>query len=143
MWIINGFFLIIGLFTGFSVAAAVFALITSIGIVPRLSDKTHTGRYIRVYECAVLLGGSIGNVVFLYSLELHLATFLLGIIGLAFGLYVGCLAVALAEALNVTAVFSRRMKFHEGLGYITLFLALGKGIGSFYYFFKDVFTTIN
>ncbi|MDE6208598.1 MAG: stage V sporulation protein AB [Lachnospiraceae bacterium] len=133
---------ILGALAGFGVSAAVFALITSIGIVPRLADKTHTGKYVRLYECAILLGGGLGNAFFIYAPVFSLPVFVIGIAGLFFGIYVGCLATALAEALNVTAVFSRRLKLHKGLGIVILFFALGKCVGSLAYFFMDFFTTI-
>lgn len=142
MWITNSILILLGILFGFGISAAVFALITSIGIVPRLAGKTHTAKYVRIYETAILLGGALCNIFFIYNPGVTLPYFLLGIIGIFFGIYVGCLATALAEALNVTAVFSRRLKLHNGLGYIILFFALGKMFGSFLYFFKDFFTSI-
>ncbi len=48
------------------------------------------------------------------------------IIGLSQGIFVGCLAVSLAEALNATAIFARRVKLRIGLSYIILAVAVGK-----------------
>lgn len=142
MWITNFLLILLGIFFGFGISAAVFALITSIGIVPRLAGKTGTAKYVRVYETAILLGGALCNAFFIYNPVFNLPYFLLAIIGIFFGIYVGCLATALAEALNVTAVFSRRLRLHNGLGYIILFFALGKMAGSFLYFFQNLFTSI-
>lgn len=142
MWITNLILILLGILFGFGISAAVFALITSIGIVPRLAGKTQTGKYVKIYETAILSGGGLCNIFFIYYPTLSLPYFLLGIIGIFFGIYVGCLATALAEALNVTAVFSRRLKLHSGLGYIILFFAMGKMIGSLIYFYMNFFTSI-
>ena len=128
-----------GIFAGFGISAALFALITSIGIVTRLADKTRTAHYIKTYEQAILLGGGLGNIFIIYDISLSLPAILLSIVGLFWGIYVGCLATALAESLKVTAVFSRRLKLHTGIGYMVLFMALGKGVGSFLYFFCNLF----
>ncbi|MBQ1193161.1 MAG: stage V sporulation protein AB [Lachnospiraceae bacterium] len=143
MLMTNLFLLIIGAFAGFGVSAAVFALITSIGIVPRMADKTHTGKYVRLYEIFILLGGTLGNIFIIFTPSFSLPVIFLGFIGIFFGIYVGCLATALAEALNVTAVFSRRLRLHNGLGMIILSLGLGKCFGSLCYFFLNFFNTNN
>ena len=61
---------------------------------------------------------------------------LLALIGLCHGIFVGCLAISLAEALNATAIFARRMKLAVGLSFIVLSVALGKGVGALIYFFS-------
>lgn len=146
---INIIFILVGVFSGFAIAAAVFALITSIGIVPRLADKTHTAKYVTTYEYAIFLGGGIGNAYIIYSDLLPLRSFypilsqtLLLMLGIFFGIYIGCLATSLAESLKVTAVFSRRLRLHKGLGFIVLSLALGKCIGSLFYFYNNIFDAI-
>ena len=45
---------------------------------------------------------------------------------LAQGIFVGCLAVSLAEALNATAIFARRVKLKVGLSFVILAVAVGK-----------------
>lgn len=147
------FLFIIGIFFGSSIAGALFALITSIGIITRLADRTHTKRGIFIYETALLLGGTLGNICIVY--HVHLSEFLKNVfstntfsiltsiiictIGLFFGIYVGCLVMSLAEVLKVSVVFSRRLRLHDGLWISFVFLAVGKCIGSILYFFKDCF----
>lgn len=127
---------IFGLSCGLIVAGGVFALITSIGVVPRMAGKSHTGNYVKIYEMSILLGGSLGNIVFLYKLNIDLGNIFVGLYGLFAGVFVGCLATSLAETLNTTAVFSRRIKLVKGMGFIILFLSLGKLFGSMLFFYK-------
>ena len=56
MWIKEVFLGFIGLTSGLAVSAAVFAFVITVGIVPRFAGKTHTSRYVLVYEHAILLG---------------------------------------------------------------------------------------
>ena len=60
-----------------------------------------------------------------------------GIMGLCQGIFVGCLAVALAEALNGTAIFARRAKLQMGLSFIVLSVAVGKVLASLLQFYND------
>ncbi len=139
MWIKYLLLAVAGLSAGTLVAGGVFALITSIGVIPRLAGKTHTGEYVKTYESSVLLGGVLGNIVMIYGLDLRFTVVFLGIFGLFAGMFVGCLATSLAESLNTTAVFSRRIVLHRGMGAIIVCVALGKLIGSMMFFYLNWF----
>lgn len=134
MWIRQLLLAIIGLSAGFVVSGGVFALITSTGLMPRLAGKSHTGKWVRLYETMAVLGGTLGNIFFIYQIPLSAGSFagavLLALFGLFSGIFVGCLAVSLSEAVNTTAIFSRRVKLKQGLSFIVLSLAIGKMIGT-------------
>ena len=122
-------YIILGLtaFGGGSViSAAVFALIASTGVITRMAGKTHTGKHVTKYETAVVAGGTL----WVFSVKLHMpvtvSAVLQPIIGLSQGIFVGCLAISLAEALNATAIFARRVKLRIGFSYIILAVAVGK-----------------
>ena len=126
---------IIGLAGGGIIAAGVFALITTTGVMTRFSEKTHTAKYVRQYENAVAFGAILFNIFWVFELNyegMKLGNQLLALIGLCHGIFVGCLA----EALNATAIFARRMKLAVGLSFIVLSVALGKGVGALIYFFS-------
>ena len=59
--------------------------------------------------------------------------------GLFAGIFVGCLALAIAEMLNTIPVFARRIGFRHGLGIVVLSIALGKAAGSLLYFIRAVY----
>ena len=63
---------------------------------------------------------------------------LLILYGFSAGIFVGCVAVALAEILKALPIFLRRVRMKEGLPWLVLFMALGKMLGSFFYFFFDM-----
>lgn len=129
-WLKQAFLGAVGISGGFIVAAGVYALITSVGLMARLAGKTHTGRYAKTYENCVVLGGTIGNLISLYSFPILAGTWLLALFGLCSGIYVGVLVMSLAESLNVTAVFTRRVRLSKGIAWVVLGIALGKGIGA-------------
>ncbi|MCI8894950.1 MAG: stage V sporulation protein AB [Lachnospiraceae bacterium] len=134
MWIKEVFLGFIGLTSGLAVSAAVFAFVITVGIVPRFAGKTHTSRYVLVYEHAILLGGILGVLLSVFSLEIPLGTGFLCLFGLAAGVYTGCLAVALAEILNAFPIMFRRLKLKLGLEWALFAMALGKLVGTLYFY---------
>ena len=131
---------LIGLGAGLATAAGVFALITVVGIIPRLAGKTRTGGYIRGYEWAIILGGTVGNLINIFHLPILIhgivGNIILGIFGVGCGIFVSSLVMALAETLNVFPIMVRRVRLKVGLPYIICGLAIGKTLGSFLYFYK-------
>jgi stage V sporulation protein AB len=125
---------LIGLSSGFAVAGGVFAFITMLGIVPRLADRTGTVRYIVWYERMIVWGGTVGNVWFLFQLPAHGTWLLLAAFGLCAGIYVGCLAMALAEMLRLLPIFVNRLQIKEGFPLLVLAIALGKVTGTLFQF---------
>lgn len=141
MWIRYILLGISGLAAGALVAAGVFALITSIGVIARMADKSRTGSHVKKYETAVILGGIFGNVINIFEIPMNmggiwlLSQIMLAAFGGFAGIFVGCLATSLAESLNTTAIFSRRVRLHRGMGAIILCVALGKLIASLMFFY--------
>lgn len=160
------FLAVIGACAGFGVSGGVFTTLIAIGLVPRFAGKTHTAKHIFLYEemvvCGTLAGGII--TVFLPFLKVHewlggngtqnrlfyqglfegswyplFGTFFLLIFGLFAGIFVGCLAIAIAEMLDSIPIFARRSKFRHGVGIAILCMAIGKTLGSLLYFFKNLF----
>lgn len=138
------FLAFLGLCSGFAVAAGVFAFITMLGIIPRLATRTHTRKHILFYERAVIIGGTIGNLWAVYGSGFSMGwifpriggQMFLGIFGLFSGIFVGCLAMALAEALRVFPILTNRIQLKEGFPYVVTALAAGKAAGTiFQYFF--------
>lgn len=136
MWINNLVLFLIGLSGGMAIAGGTVALVTKIGVIPQIADVTKTIKYVTTYETAVLFGALVGNYTTIFPISLSLPIWTMGIFGVFSGIFIGCLATALAEALNVTAVFTRRLRLHTGIAWIILSMALGKVFGSLIYFFR-------
>ena len=153
------FLSIFGITSGFGVASGVFTSLIAVGLVPRFAGKTHTGEKVFLYEEMVIIGTIIGCIISLFqpflrlkelfivdgrmiineSVFIGIANTILIIYGLFAGLFVGCLALAIAEMLNSIPIFARRIGFRHGLGIAILAMALGKAAGSLLYFIKQLF----
>lgn len=131
------FIILIGLSGGVIVAGGMFTALFTVGLIPRFAGKTHTGSHVMIYESAVIFGTIFGNFSSIYEFSLPLGNFYMGCFGFFAGIFVGCLALAIAEALNGIPIFARRINFRRGLGIGILALALGKGIGNIIYFFNN------
>lgn len=156
------FLALVGASGGLLVSAGVFTVLISVGLVPRFAGKTHTGKHIFLYEEMVVLGTLFGNILSVFGdafrigewfrlkqpfggagtgiWEVTAAVFVV-VFGLFAGIFVGCLALAIAEMLNTIPIFARRIQFRHGLGIAVLSVALGKFCGSLLYFFHRFFLT--
>ena len=127
-----------GVASGGVISAAVFAFISAIGVVPRLAQKTRTERRIKLYESAIMLGGMFGALLNLHQFSLGSAgavgAVMLIVWGLAAGVFYGCLAMSLAEVLDVIPILTRRMRIKYGLQVIVATIACGKMAGALIYF---------
>lgn len=133
---------LIGMASGVIIGGGTGAILTTVGILTRLAFHSNTQKQVRHYENCVILGVVVGTLVFLYMPGLQLfeseslvAGGLIGAIGCFMGIFVGCLAMALSEALDVSAIFFRRLKIQNYLWGIMLAAAIGKFVGNMIYFF--------
>lgn len=124
-----------GLMAGSAIAAGTFAFIMIIGVVPRLIGKCHRASGVIGFENSIILGAVIGCVWSLFpDLSVPFGGLMLMVYGVSAGIFVGCLAIALAEILDTFPILFRRFYIKRGLFWVILSLAIGKMCGSFYYF---------
>lgn len=140
----EGLGLVLGTIFGMAASAGMFALITSITVVPRMADKLYIKGHINTFETAIMAGGVFWNCFFLYRIRLYdiwggaIGNIAIGIIGLFSGMYIGCIAMSLAERLSVSSILTRRIRLHIGLTCSVFFLSLGKLVGALLYFWKNM-----
>lgn len=58
---------------GAVISGAVFALITSTGVVTRMADTSRTAKHVRAYESAIVFGGAWWNLFWIFSISLPFA----------------------------------------------------------------------
>ncbi|MBP3487381.1 MAG: stage V sporulation protein AB [Roseburia sp.] len=125
----------VGLAAGFGVSAGTFAFLIIIGVIPRMIGKCNRAAETLHFENAVILGGIFGNLASVFlDLRFPFGPLLLCVYGLSAGIFVGCMAVALAEILNTFPIVFRRMGLKVGLFWAIIAMAAGKLFGSLYYF---------
>ena len=150
------FLMLLGGSFGLLAAAGVFTVFFAVGMVPRFAGKTHTANKIFLYEEMVTFGAIIGGLVSVFPeycqigvslkeragqieiLWFWIGNILQGIFGLFAGMFVGCLALAIAEMLDSVPIFSRRISFRHGLGLAVFSMAMGKLCGSLFYFWDEL-----
>lgn len=132
--IIESFFLMfIGLAGGLAVGIGLVAFLTVLGILPRLTQLTKTAPRIHQYEWAVILGAIGASWFGLRSAEFGMPAFILLPLGLACGIFVGMLAAALTEVLNVLPILSKRIGMDGKLMLLLMAIVLGKIAGSLFH----------
>lgn len=153
-WIFLAFY---GIAAGLLVSAGIFTVLLAVGLTPRFVGATHTAKKIFLYEECISAGAVIGTLFsaipvmmqagewvrgqlaaagsILAALDIAGEVFL-AVAGLFIGMFVGCLALAIAEMLDSIPIFARRTSFRHGLGIVILAVALGKLAGSLYYFWQ-------
>lgn len=147
---------IVGLSFGLLASAGVFTVLVSVGLIPRFAGKTHTSKKVFLFEEMVVLGTISGGIISVFEPYVivgkwisdsgffsvgvlnGVGNLLLACYGLFAGMFVGCLALAIAEMLDSIPIFTRRIGFRHGLGIVILSVALGKMCGSLFYFIENV-----
>ena len=143
----EGLLALVGFSFGALSAAGVFTVLAAVSLVPRFVGKTHTGKDVKIYESMIILGTIVGGMYSLYeyrflawkSSYLPWAEFgVLAVGGIFCGMFVGCLALAIAEMLDSIPIFARRISLRHGIGLAILSVAIGKLCGSLFYFWKEM-----
>ena len=90
-----------GLAAGLAVSAGTFAFLIVIGVIPRMIGKCNRAAETLHFENAVILGGICGNLASVFlQIRIPFGPALLCVYGISAGIFVGSIAVALAEILN-------------------------------------------
>lgn len=142
---------------GLLVSSGIFTVFVTVALVPRLAGKTHTNKKFMLYEDCICAGTILGCIFSVFNrniefgkwilengilperLWLWVGNFLLVVFGLFAGIFVGCLALAIAEMLNAIPIFIRRLDLKKGLVIVVAAMALGKLAGSLIYFSQSMF----
>lgn len=160
MFLRQVFLAVVGASFGLMAAGGVFTVLISVGLIPRFAGKLHINKKVFLFEEAVIVGTLFGNYLSVFDRYAQIGTMvrqagifgvntdkiwniitivLCILFGLFAGIFVGCLALAIAEMLDTIPIFARRMNFRRGLGVVILAVALGKAAGSLIYFANELF----
>ena len=150
---------LMGVSFGALTSAGVFTVLIAVGLIPRFAGSTHTSRYVFLYEEMVVLGTILGTFLSIFPQYSQLGAFwqealptlsavwngigntMLSAYGLFCGMFVGCLALAIAEMLDSIPIFARRVSLRHGIGLVILSMSMGKLVGSVCYFLLELHRT--
>lgn len=124
--------LFFGLASGLAVGSGFVAFLTVLGIIPRLTQLTKTMKMIQHYEWAVIIGALTGVLASLRDPVLGISAYFLIPLGLAGGVFVGMLAAALTEVLNVLPILAKRIRLDGKIILLIMAIVLGKIFGSIF-----------
>ncbi|SDH10216.1 stage V sporulation protein AB [Alteribacillus persepolensis] len=127
------FAVFIGLSGGLAVGSGFVAFISVLGIIPRLVQLTRTDKAIQAYETAVITGAVIGSIATLHDIKGAFPEIFTIPVGLFAGMFVGMLAAALTEVLNVFPILARRIGMEKNIMVLVMAIVAGKILGSLFH----------
>jgi stage V sporulation protein AB len=123
----------IGFAGGLAVGSGFVAFLTVLGIIPRLTQLTKTASFIHLYEWGIVFGAVTGGWVSLRDSIFMISPYWLIPIGLLCGIFIGMLAAALTEVLNVLPILAKRIGIVDHIIGILMALVFGKIFGSLFH----------
>lgn len=121
-----------GLASGLAVGSGFVAFLTVLGVIPRLTQLSKTMKMIQHYEWAVVIGALTGVMASLRDPVLGISAYFLIPLGLTGGIFVGMLAAALTEVLNVLPILAKRIRLDGKIILLIMAIVLGKIFGSIF-----------
>ncbi|MNH88779.1 hypothetical protein D3C87_267940 [compost metagenome] len=126
----------LGLAGGIAVGGGVIALFVVLDIIPRLAQLSRSYDKVHWYEGAMVSGSVMGTVADFWDFKLYLHSEVInGWIGLLNGIFIGMLAAALTEVLNVLPILAKRLHMRQYLFGLLLAMVFGKVAGSLFEWF--------
>ncbi|MFP7169455.1 stage V sporulation protein AB [Terribacillus sp. 7520-G] len=123
---------LIGLSAGLATGAGFVAFLTVLGIIPRLVQLSKTHGFLLTYEAGVTAGACGGTILSFHYFHFHAPILLIVFWGLLHGIFVGMLAAALTEVLNVFPILTRRIGMDGSIIWFFMAIVLGKITGSLF-----------
>lgn len=124
---------IVGFAGGLAVGSGFVAFLTVLGVIPRLIQLSKSRKALKFYEASVILGALFG-IFITFSPESYTIPLLFEIVwGLFHGIFIGMLAAALTEVLNVFPILAKRIRLDEKIELLILAIVFGKIAGSLFH----------
>lgn len=144
-------------FAGFSfgmvAAAGVFTVFSTVSLLPRYEARFSLANKVLLCENVIIVGTVVGSLVQMLDHRFLLgdwlkscfgelplwwkgfAVFLEAFMGLFYGIFVGTLALSVAEMLDSIPIFLRRVRLKKGVFSMITAIAVGKLCGALLYFY--------
>jgi stage V sporulation protein AB len=129
----NIFVALLGLAGGLAVGSGLVALLIVLDLIPRLAQIANAYRMSVWFETAVICGSLYWTFADFMNWRLSLPPgFFLSTTGLIDGMFVGMLAAALTEVMNVLPILAKRMNLSDYMVGLVMAMVLGKTLGSLF-----------
>lgn len=132
--------IMIGLSGGLAVGGSIAAFFTVLGVIKRAIECTRTKVMVRGYEVLIVLGSFGSALVYFFDITLNASQMLVLPIGLFMGIFIGFIAGALTETLDILSTVGDKMGILKSIYVLVFAILLGKTLGSLvYYLFPGFF----
>lgn len=132
-WMSHLFIAMLGLAGGLAVGSGLVALLIVFDLVPRLAQLTRAFRMSAWFESAIVSGTLYWTFADFMDWRFRLPPSLfLSVIGLLDGMFIGMLAAALTEVMNVLPILAKRLRLSRYIVAFVMAMVLGKTIGSLF-----------
>ncbi len=121
-----------GFASGLAVGCGFVALLTVLGIIPRLVQLSKSAHLIKSYTGAVIAGTLFGTFLSFSDITWNQPNGTLLLWGTFHGIFNGMLAAALTEVLNVFPILSKRLRIDQYLKSLLMAFVFGKVAGSLF-----------
>lgn len=125
--------IVIGLGSGIIVGSGFVAFLAVLGIIPRLVQISKFQASLLSCQNSVILGAILGLILTFTDWTVQIPKIVLILWGIAHGMFVGMLAAALTEILNVFPIIMKRIRLDYFIQGLIMALVIGKIIGSLFH----------
>lgn len=115
------------------------SLFVALDIIPRLNLSFKNNRYIYRWQNSVIIGCILSTILFSFDVRLYLIDFFSSLVGFVYGIFIGMLAGALTEVLNIIPIITKKVKLKNNERTVINSLIIGKTIGALFYFINLYF----
>lgn len=124
--------IMIGFSSGMMIGAGFIALMTVLGVIPRLIQLSKTTRLVHLFGAATIMGALFGTYLSFTNLTWQTGSLFLMFWGFMQGIFNGMVAAALTEILNVFPILAKRLRLDKQLYWLLMALVFGKIFGSLF-----------
>ncbi|TCS93461.1 stage V sporulation protein AB [Hazenella coriacea] len=124
--------IIVGMAGGIAVGSGFVAFITVLDIISRLAQISGGWRFIHNYEYAIVTGVLFFTIIDFHGWVMPFPIWMTTIVGLFMGIFIGMLAAALTEVINVLPILVKRLRLQIHILTLLMAMALGKIAGSLF-----------
>jgi stage V sporulation protein AB len=122
----------IGLAGGIAVGSGMVAFLIVLDIIPRLTQLTRSWKQVHAYEAAVIIGSLFFTWLDFSNTRLDLFPMGAAFFGMFAGCFIGMLAAALTEVINVLPILAKRVGMGAYMTWLLMAMILGKMMGSLF-----------
>lgn len=122
----------IGLGGGIAVGSGMVAFLLVLDVIPRLAQLTRSSNRIHLYESAVVAGSLFWTFADFLDFRLQGTMLAPPMVGLLAGVFVGLLAAALTEVVNVLPILAKRLGMSRYIIWLLMAMIFGKVAGSLF-----------